>query len=128
MRCFHLAATLIASMTLAPSVVHAGCVIFQHRDFGGSHYWLDSNDTMKMVNGKSTCTTTGGKCPECKGCTFFEPSWNDQVSSFAVDPGCTITLWEDVNEHGAYFRSSRSYSYVGDDWNDVASEAICTCP
>jgi hypothetical protein len=34
---------------------------------------------------------------------------------------------EDTDEDGAHFRSSRSYSYVGSDWNDEASSAHCIC-
>lgn len=128
MRRFQLVATLAAGMTLTSPAARAGCTIFQHRDYGGSSWFLNRGDTMKMVDGKSICVSTGGHCPECETCTLFEPSWNDHVSSFTVDPGCTITLWEHVNEGGAYFRTWRSYLYVGDDWNDVASEAVCTCP
>jgi hypothetical protein len=128
MRAFQLVAMLVAGITLASSVARAGCTIFQHRDFAGASWWFNAGDRMKMVNGQSTCISTGGHCPSCETCEYFEPSWNDEVSSFTVEPGCTITLWEHVNEGGAFFRTWQSYSYVGSDWNDEASEALCTCP
>jgi hypothetical protein len=117
------AAMLLIAMTITPSVAQAGCTLFQHRDYGGSSYYLQDHDDMKMVDGEST-----GCQPSPCWSILFEPSWNDQVSSFQVDPGCTITLWQHVNQLGAYFRTWRSYLYVGDDWNDEASEATCTCP
>jgi len=104
----------------------AGCRIFQHRDFGGSGYTLGHLDRMKMVRGESLGCTTNGNGGGCES-TLYKPSWNDQVSSFKVTSGCTLTLWQHVNEGGARFRSSRSYSYVGDSWNDEASEALCIC-
>jgi hypothetical protein len=57
----------------------------------------------------------------------YDNSWNDQVSSFRVSRGCTLTLWEDVGQGGHHFRSNRSYTYLGSNWNDKASEAYCEC-
>ena len=105
---------------------YAGCRIFQHRDYGGSGYTLDHFEEMKMVNGESLGCSTGGHGDGCLS-TTYEPSWNDQVSSFRLSGGCTLTLWEHVNRGGARFRSTRSYKYVGDDWNDEASHALCMC-
>ena len=117
---------LAAGLMLAPAVADAGCRIFQHRDYGGSGYTLGHLDRMKMVRGESLGCTTNGHGGGCES-TLYQPSWNDQVSSFKVTAGCTLTLWQHVNEGGAYFRSSKSYKYVGDRWNDQASEAFCVC-
>lgn len=127
MRRFLLVVMLVTGMTVTSSAAQAGCTIFEHRDFGGASWFLADGDTMKMVEGETICSTTFGHGPP-DVCTFFEPSWNDAVSSFTVDPGCTITLWEHVNQGGAHFRTWQSYSYVGGNWNDEASEALCTCP
>jgi hypothetical protein len=80
---------------------------------------------MKMVRGETQgCKSSNG---EWCGYTYFEPSWNDQVSSFKVSQGCTLTLWQHVNQGGAQFKSAKSYKYVGSGWNDQASEAYCYC-
>jgi hypothetical protein len=121
-----LAASLFAVISIAvPSTAYAGCTLYQHRDYGGSRYRLDGGDGMKMVRGETLCSSvshgSGG------GCTYFEPSWNDQVSSFKVTNGCRLTLWQHANKGGARFRSDNSYKFVGGGWNDVASAASCTC-
>lgn len=117
---------LFTSLITTPLVANAGCRIFQHRDYGGAGYTLDHFERMIMVNGESLGCTTHGHGGGCES-TTYNASWNDHVSSFKVTPGCTLTLWEHVNEGGARFRSSKSYKYVGDAWNDKASEALCMC-
>lgn len=113
-------------LILAPAVANAGCTLFQHRDYRGSSYTLDHFERMIMVNGESLGCTTNGHGGGCES-TTYEPSWNDQVSSFKVTPGCTLTMWQHINQGGARFRSSVSYKYVGSRWNDQASEALCMC-
>lgn len=120
-----LAAVALAAV-VASSTAYAGCTLYQHRDYGGSKWGLDHFERMKMVNGESLGCTTNGHGGGCESVTY-NPSWNDQVSSFRVTPGCTLTLWQHVNQGGARFRSSTSYKYVGDRWNDQASEALCMC-
>ena len=121
-----IAVTLASALALAGSagIAAAGgtCTIYQHRDYGGSHWTLHNGDDMKMVNAPDYGTSDGIHR------FLYDPSWNDQVSSFRVSGGCTLTLWEHVNYGGARFRSNRSYSYVGGGWNDKASEAVCECP
>jgi hypothetical protein len=61
---------------------------------------------------------------------LYNTTWNDQVSSFRVGNGCTITLWQHVQGcrgGGAHFRANRSYSYVGSAWNDQTSFVECNC-
>jgi len=121
-----LAASLFAVISIAvPSTAYAKCTLYQHRNYGGSGYTLDGGDGMKMVRGETMCSSvshgSGG------GCTYFEPSWNDQVSSFKVKNGCMLTLWQHVGKRGARFEANQSYTFVGSGWNDVASEARCTC-
>jgi syncollin len=127
----HLATRLsvagLVGLALHTAAVAGGsCTIYQHRDYGGSAYRLGHLDRMKMVHGESLGCTTNGHGGGCES-VLYEPSWNDQVSSFKVAPGCTITLWQHVNEGGARFRTYKSYRYVGSGWNDEASEALCTC-
>jgi hypothetical protein len=97
------------------------CTIFEHRDYGGAHWTLHNGDDMKMINAPDVGTSDGIHR------FLYDPSWNDKVSSFKVDPGCTLTLWEHVNQGGSHFRADKSYTYVGDGWNDKASEAVCEC-
>ncbi len=123
---YTLVGLLIVLTISSVTVANAGCRIFQHRDYGGSGYTLYDNDRMIMVSGESTGTTTNGHGEDSS--TIYNASWNDQISSFKVTSGCTLTLWQHINQGGARFRSSRSYLYVGSSWNDQASEALCTCP
>jgi len=117
---------LIIVLTISSvTTIHAGCRIFQHRDYGGSGYTLNHLERMIMVRGENIGTTTNGHGEDSR--TIYNASWNDHVSSFKVTPGCTLTLWVDINQGGARFRSSNSYLYVGDRWNDQASEALCIC-
>lgn len=119
-------AALAAALIAQPLVARAqGCTIYQHRDFQGSSWWFNDQDRMIMVDGEDLgCVTSGGwSC----GDTYYEASWNDQLSSYSVDPGCEIWMWVDINEGGAHWHSDRSYSYVGDDWNDQVSEVYCDC-
>jgi syncollin len=118
-------ATLAAGITIAP-LAYAGCSLFEHRDYQGAEWYLEDLERMIMVDGESLGCTTNGHGGGCES-VYYESSWNDVVSSFRVDSGCIITLWEHVNEDGARFRSDTSYRYVGGDWNDVASEAVCSC-
>ena len=121
-----MSALAAAAVLLSPAAANAGCTLYQHRDYGGSHWSLSDFERMVMTNGESLGCTTNGHGGGCES-TTYEPSWNDQVSSFRVSQGCTLSLWVDVNEGGARFRSDTSYKYVGGRWNDKASEALCMC-
>ena len=108
-----------------PSLAY--CTLYEHRDYGGASWALGDRERMIMIEGEDIGVSTGGHCPECEYTIYYEPSWNDALSSFTVDAGCTISLWEHINEGGARFRTYRSYSYIGDAWNDEVSEAWCVC-
>ena len=97
------------------------CTLYDNRDFGGSHYVLHGGDDLQMINPPSIGTSDGIHR------FLYNRSWNDHVSSFKVDKGCTLTLWENVNQGGHHFRSNRSYSYLGGAWSDKTSEASCDC-
>jgi hypothetical protein len=101
------------------SAAQAGCTVYQHRDYGGASWYLEGGQTLQMA-GEQLCSTQGG-------CNDYEPSWNDQISSFRVDGGCRIALWQHTNRGGARFRSDRSYSYARGGWNDQASWVECYC-
>ena len=116
----------LASACVASTSAFADCTLYQHRDYGGSYWDLGDGDRIIMVEGEDLGHTSS-HCPECSYTIYYEASWNDQVSSFTVDAGCFITLWEHINEGGATFESGQSYRYVGGDWNDQASEAWCIC-
>ena len=110
-----------------PAIAEASCVIFEHRDYGGASLTLYDNDRVIMAQGESIGVTTNGH----GGGGYrirYRPNWNDVVSSFRVTDGCTISLWEHINEEGARWRTYKSYKYVGDAWNDEVSEVLCSCP
>lgn len=121
-----ISALTAAGIASAPSIASADCTIYQHRDYGGSHWTLSDYERMIMTNGEDLGCTTNGHGGGCES-TIHDSSWNDQVSSFRVNNGCTLSMWVDVGQGGARFRSSRSYKYVGGAWNDQASEAVCSC-
>jgi peptidase inhibitor family I36 len=100
------------------------CTLYEHRDFAGAHYTLRNGDVMYMIRDPQPNVGTSDGIHRF----IYEPSWNDKLSSFKVEGGCTLTLWEHVNRGGHHFTAIRDYSYVGDGWNDKASQADCSCP
>ncbi|WP_219909751.1 peptidase inhibitor family I36 protein [Pseudoduganella armeniaca] len=116
------AVALLGAMAI-PAVARAGgtCTVYEHRDFGGAHWTLHDGDVLRMIRPPQLGTSDGIHR------FIYESSWNDKVSSFTVGPTCTLTLWEHVNYGGHHFRANRSRSYVGDRWNDKASDAVCEC-
>jgi hypothetical protein len=113
------AGSLLISM---PAVADTGCILYQHRDFAGSYWYMARNSFMQMGGGEPVGAT--GMI------AYYQPGWNDQVSSFRVlGPRCTLTLYQHAGSwgYGATFRSTVSYSYVGSKWNDQASWAECSC-
>ena len=114
------------ALFFTPAIAVGNCILYEHRDYGGAHFTLYDNDRLIMVQGESIGTTTNGHGPSSR--TLYRAPWNDVVSSFRVTDGCVLTLWEHIDEEGARWRTNKSYRYVGDGWNDEASEALCTCP
>ncbi|ODT48205.1 hypothetical protein [Devosia sp. 63-57] len=120
-----LAAALVAILAIQPVAAFAQCHIYQHRDYGGSRWTVGSNTILYMKNnpnpGFSSTTNGHGIDPE------YNKSWNDQLSSFKVAPGCTITLWKNHDAKGDRWEANSNYSYVGGKWNDEASTVMCSC-
>ena len=110
------------SLALGCAPAWAGCTVYQHRDYGGAHWGLGNADELQMGGGEPIGKTGGGRI-------YYQPSWNDQISSFKVSQGCSITLWQHAGTHGYghTFKASKSYNYVGDGWNDQASWVYCSC-
>jgi hypothetical protein len=98
------------------------CTIYEHRDMQGAWLKMPSGDAITMA-------------ARPIGDTYWreKPNWNDVVSSIHLDAGCRIQVWEDIDGRGASrtwrAKSDRGYSlwYVGSDWNDRISSAVCTC-
>ena len=108
------------------STAQAGCTVFQHRDFGGSSWALEDGEDLQMGGEQCGRSSSHGRAPQI----YYEPSWNDQVSSFIAD-GCTITLWQHVSGCGGggarFVRTNKKVNYIGDSWNDQASWVECHC-
>jgi syncollin len=126
------AVAAFAAAALFSDVAFAACYLFEDRDYGGARFKIGNGWTVKMVNGERRCSTTSDVGPNGESETSCEkikysPDWNDAVSSFKVDAGCTLTLHQHVNEGGAHFIRSNNVKYVGTAWNDEASEASCSC-
>lgn len=114
------------AVLFTPAIAEASCTVFEHRDYGGASLTLYDNDRVIMAQGESIGMTTNGHGSSYR--VRYRPAWNDVVSSFRVTEGCTISLWEHIDEGGARWRTYKSYKYVGDGWNDEVSEVLCSCP
>lgn len=117
-------ANAVSGVKFKPAPVRGTCTLYEHRDFGGAHYVLGNGAVMYMISNPDPSIGTSDGIHSF----IYEPSWNDKLSSFKVQGGCTLTLWEHVNHGGHHFTSNESYAYVGDRWNDKASQADCSCP
>ncbi len=125
---------LVAAVALAalftipsPQASAAGCTVYQHRDYKGSAFHLDPGDRLQVAGERCASTQSHGTP---KGRYRYHPSWNDQISSFKVTRGCTITLWEHASGcrgGGHHFRTFKSYTYIGGAWNDKTSFVECDC-
>lgn len=122
MKISKLGVIVTSAVLFVPVAAHAGCTIYEDRDFKGASYYLANKTELVMTRAPAL-----GVSRSHGPTTYYEPSWNDQVSSFKVSAGCTITLYQHANETGSIFRTSKSYSYVGSGWNDQASYASCSC-
>jgi hypothetical protein len=126
-----LAALLIP---LAVDARETGCILYEHRDFGGVYWEMERNSYMQMGDAEPCGRSVSHGEPPI---LYWEPSWNDHVSSFdVVGLGCTLILYvhSGVGEgdvcadaYGVTFTSDVGYLYVGDAWNDQASWASCDC-
>lgn len=98
------------------------CTLYEMRNLGGAFYKMRGGGHLTMASrdiGDNVWTEY--------------PEWNDDVSSIHLNAGCRIQVWEHVEAQGA----SRSWqakpdrglsvNFVGSDWNDRISSAICTC-
>lgn len=106
------------------------CTVYQHRDYGGAHWTIRSGERLAGLRDPGINQT----CSHANCQVFWRADWNDQISSFRVRRGCTVTLWEHIDGgrvpprgFGAHFRTDRSYRYVGSRWNDKASLVECSC-
>ena len=123
------AAAALAVLFAIPSLQAnaAGCTVYQHRDYKGTPFHLDPGDRLQVAGERCGSTQSHGTQ---KGRYRYHPSWNDQISSFKVTQGCTITLWQHASGcrgGGAHFRTFKSYTYVGGAWNDKTSFVECDC-
>jgi hypothetical protein len=121
---------VLALSASASSAMAQDCRVFQHRDYGGASWGLRAGEILAALRDPGINQT----CSHANCTIYWRPDWNDHVSSFRVKKGCTITLWQHVDGsripprgYGAYFRSNRSYRYVGSRWNDQASLVQCRC-
>src|SRR5204863_5308443 len=55
-----------------PTPPFEGCRFYEHRDYGGHHFDINSNHDYSWMGG----------------------AWNDQISSFACSAGCTAAVFE----------------------------------
>ncbi|QWF16932.1 hypothetical protein [Lysobacter capsici] len=106
------------------------CTVFEHRDYGGARRSIAAGEVLAGLEDPGVNQT----CSHSNCAIDWQPNWNDDISSFRVRKGCTITLSEHIDGsripprgYGAHFRSSKSYRYVGSAWNDKASLVECSC-
>lgn len=106
------------------------CTVYQHRDYQGAHWGLGAGERLAGLRDPGINQT----CSHSNCQIYWRADWNDQISSFRVRSGCTVTLSEHIDGsripprgYGAHFRSNKSYRYVGSRWNDKASLVECAC-
>lgn len=80
------------------------CVVYEHHNF----------------QGKSWAINRGKEVP------WVGPSWNDQISSVYASPSCGLMGYQD-KDFGGNYKSFRTTSFVGQDWNDRISAMRCVC-
>ncbi|MEM6669710.1 MAG: hypothetical protein AAF661_10870 [Pseudomonadota bacterium] len=83
----------------------ASCEIYENADFRGDSY--------RMRDGEEALR--------------FSSFWNNRVSSVRVARGCRLIGYDDFNGRGAERVFRDDVSYVGRDWNDRMSGAVCQC-
>ena len=116
---------LTGAAAVLATPAYAGCTVYQHRDYKGSHFYLGPGDRLQVAGERCGMSQSHGTP---RGQYHYQPSWNDQVSSFKVTKGCVITLWQHAQGcggGGTHFRTDRSYTYVGSAWNDKTSFVEC---
>jgi hypothetical protein len=128
--CFRVSAIVVSFVLAALPAIAQDCTVYQHRDYAGSHWGINAGERLAGIRSPGLNQT----CADANCHIYWQPDWNDQISSFQVRSGCTITLWEHIDGRslpprggGAHFRSNRNYSYVGSSWNDKASLVECAC-
>lgn len=82
------------------------CYAYEHRGFDGDRQTLGMRRIMNYVGS----------------------SFNDEISSFRVAPGCKIVAWEYRDKGGEETTFYSDAEYVGDTWNDRISSYACRCP
>ena len=91
--------------TNGPTPPFEGCRFYEHRDYGGYHFDINSNHDYSWMGG----------------------AWNDQISSFACSARCTATIFEDRDFGGASVTWGGYIEYVGSFWNDRTSSIKIAC-
>jgi hypothetical protein len=86
-----------------PAPRFAGCVVFEHANFGGAR--------LPVRPGQFS---------------FVGPGWNDRISSIQCTPGCRMVAYEHANFGGARQGFSTT-AFVGQFWNDRISSAEVAC-
>ena len=88
-----------------PQVNFNGCIYYQHANF----------------EGEQRAITDG------TGRRYVGDHWNDQISSIACRPGCSVTVYEHRDYGGAHMTFHPNIQYVGDGWNDQISSMVARC-
>lgn len=92
-----------------PRLDFRGCVLYEHRDFGGHKFTLRGSYNLSYIGDR----------------------WNDKVSSIACHSRCNITIYEHRDYQGGRFVfgyiGHPNTKYVGDGWNDRMSSAKVQC-
>jgi hypothetical protein len=90
--------------TGGPHIQFAGCVYYEHENFGGG-----SNSIRDGIRRK------------------LGSEWNDTISSIACNPYCEVTVYEHRDFNGAHRTFRGNISFVGEAWNDEISALVARC-
>lgn len=126
----------MATSALAQSAPEGSCQIFVDVDYGGA----GGNIVGTENSGDVVMFTTEAEAPAdmvqfLSGTVgyrvFYDPSWNQRISSVKVGQGCTLELHNSLVMNQGSTMPFASYTsdtaFIGDAENDKAQMAICRC-
>jgi hypothetical protein len=90
--------------TGGPNISFAGCMYYQHANFGGSRGSIPGGIRRKLGS-----------------------DWDDEISSIACNPYCEVTVYEYRDFNGAHQTFRGNIQFVGEAWNDDVSSLVARC-
>jgi hypothetical protein len=121
----------ILSIFSLPIVAQAACTVYQHYEYSGISYTINSGDVRRFNDVGTEYEDRGRRCNVVR-CWHIEEKkrhhFNDIISSVRLDRGCRIKLYEHDDYNGRELELFHDQSELGSlQFNDLASSASCVC-